>query len=300
MPQSKRSKTARHDAKTDMSTLNFERKNQHMVKLPKSAKIHKRPIPHPATASPYAGSSTPKTVYVSSSTPYMAAVKRVQKLLRHAEKRATAAVEASFNGNKHRGRSGGRSSGATEKLVAALAKGEGQKDISNEEVFIKATGKAIETAMRAAKWFESSGREAEYSVKVETGSVLVVDDVEEGEGDEVGNPGGPEADAENGVGLIANGAGVGAGAGADSKGKSDDTTMLTETTTNVGNTTIISEKSGNNPTPPISDAKSNLLSKNQKKKRKRAATLAAQFAETELPETRTRWVNSVQVAISLK
>ncbi|KAL2809175.1 Rpp20 subunit of nuclear RNase MRP and P-domain-containing protein [Aspergillus granulosus] len=287
MPEPKRQTPSRTDAKTDMSALNFERKNQDMVKLPKSAKIHKRPIPRPATASPYAGPSTPKIVYISSSTPYMAAVKRVQKLLRHAEKRATAAVEASVNGHGHRGRSGG----GTEKLVAALAKGEGLGETAREEVFVKATGRAIETALKAAKWFGIGGREGEYTVRVETGSVLVVDDVEEGE----------ETDGVGAGGKIVQGETTNLNAnipGADGNGK-DEMTMLTDTITNVGDTTIISEKPGN-PTLPVAEMKSKPVSKNAERKRKRAATLAAQFANTELPETRTRWVKSVQVAISLK
>jgi ribonuclease P/MRP protein subunit POP7 len=234
-----------------------------------AAKVHKRPIPHPATASPYAGASVPKTVYISSSTPYMAAVKRVQKLLRQAEKRATAAVEASIRGKgQGRGRSsGGGGSVSTEKLVAALARGEGKEELAKEEVFVKATGRAIETALKVGKWFGRGEREAEYAVRVETGSVLVVDDVEEGD---------------------------------ETDGKTDETTMLTDATTNAGDTTITSEKTAGNPTPPTTEARSKPLSEKAEKKRKRAATLAAQFAGKELPESRTRWVNSVQVAISLK
>ncbi|KAL2852253.1 Rpp20 subunit of nuclear RNase MRP and P-domain-containing protein [Aspergillus pseudodeflectus] len=297
MPAAKRQKTSTSDTKTTMSPLNFERKNQDMVKLPKSAKVHKRPIPHPATASPYAGASVPKTVYISSSTPYMAAVKRVQKLLRQAEKRATAAVEASLRGNgQSRGRSGGGGGGvSTEKLVAALARGEGKEDLVREEVFVKATGRAIETALKVGKWFGKGEREAEYTVRVETGSVLVVDDVEEGGGTEKGGSAGGEV-VQGGTGTTSSGANM---AGPNSDGKTDETTMVPDTTTDVNDTTIMSEKRGN-PTPPTTEAKSKPLSEHAEKKRKRAATLAAQFAGKELPESRTRWVNSVQVAISLK
>ncbi|KAL3442086.1 Rpp20 subunit of nuclear RNase MRP and P-domain-containing protein [Aspergillus insuetus] len=278
-----------------MSSLNFERKNQDMVKLPKSAKVHKRPIPHPETASPYAGASVPKTVYISSSTPYMAAVKRIQKLLRQAEKRATAAVEASIRGKgQGRGRSnGGGGSVPTEILVAALARGEGKEDLAREEVFVKATGRAIETALKVGKWFGRGEREAEYAVRVETGSVLVVDDVEEGDGLSAGCE--EVVQGETGTtNLSAN------MAGSNSDGKTDETTMLTDTTTNAGDTTTTSEKTAGNPTPATTDAKSKPLSEKAEKKRKRAATLAAQLAGKELPESRTRWVNSVQVAISLK
>jgi ribonuclease P/MRP protein subunit POP7 len=105
----------------------------------------------------------PKIVYVSTKTPFMSAVKRTQKLLLQAEKRATANINL-------------EDSRKTEKqILDELAKVSEKR----EEVLVKATGRAIEKALSIAKWFEE--KEAEYSVRVKTGSVLVVDDIVEDE-----------------------------------------------------------------------------------------------------------------------
>lgn len=99
----------------------------------------------------------------------MSAVKRVQKLLRQVEKRAIASLDLS-------------SKRKTEKeKLAQLAQGHERlrKGKGEEEVFIKATGRAIEKALSVGKWFET--KETEYVVRVKTGTVLVVDDVIEDE-----------------------------------------------------------------------------------------------------------------------
>lgn len=237
--------------------LQFEKKNQNLVKLPKceldslpaksqrhetnstnkltteftDAKVEKRPIPHAPVASPYAGASVPKIVYVSSKTPFMSAVKRVQKLLHQAEKRATAKVKLD-------------DTRTTEKQkLSELAKAAEER----EEVFVKATGKAIEKALNVGKWFEE--RAAEYSVRVSTGSVLVVDDVvEDGEKKERELRKQKER-------------------GAERDGKDD---------------------------PATGEGKG---AKDASKKRKREAPVAE---DTELPESRTRWIKMVEVAVSLK
>ncbi|KAL1865625.1 hypothetical protein Plec18167_009346 [Paecilomyces lecythidis] len=218
--------------------LQFEKKNKDLVKLPKYARVQKRPIPHPPVASPYAGSSIPKIVYVGTKTPFMSAAKRVQKLLRHAEKRATAGVDL-----------GNHKISEKEKL-ARLAKG--QEALKKEEVFIKATGRAIERALSVGKWFEE--KEEEYAVSVKTGTVLVVDDIvedEEAESKEM------EKDGSTG----------------------ENATRLTESKAATTTATAASEQ-------PL-------------KKRKRRAKAAAP-ADAELPESRTRWVNMVEIAITLK
>lgn len=254
------------------------------------ARIHKRPIPHAPVASPYAGPSTPKIIYISSTTPYMSAVKRVQKLLRHAEKRATASVSAAVAGKSKQQKRTRGNQNQQERLLAALARGEEREQLSSEEVFVKATGKAMKVALRVGRWFENGDRKAEYKVRIKTGSVLVVDDVEEDEEGRDGflkevertkdGPGGVQGGSENKDG--------------------DDTTMLTTTTlSGAGDTTMMTEKSKESATA-AEVAPSKPLSRSQLRKRKRAAGLAASIAETELPETRTRWVNSVEVVISLK
>ncbi|KAL4949031.1 Rpp20 subunit of nuclear RNase MRP and P-domain-containing protein [Aspergillus filifer] len=282
---------------TSTADLHFERKNQDMVKLPKYARVHKRPIPHAPISSPYAGPSVPKTIYVSTSTPYMSAVKRVQKLLRHAEKRAMTSLSNSSKTNLKKANSTPNqkgSQGQQEKLLAALARGEEREQLSSEEVFVKATGCAMGTALKVRKWFEGHGREAEYKVRVKTGSVLVVDDVEEDEGGKEGYirglVGGGRDAAEDGS-TSGNGAGTGTG---------NETTIMT--TADQGDPAVLCETSGEATvvTSAYTSSAHKTLSKSALKKRKRAAGLAASLADTELPETRTRWVNSVEVAISLK
>ncbi|KAF7588943.1 hypothetical protein BBP40_004984 [Aspergillus hancockii] len=215
------------------STLQFEKKNKDMTKLPKYARVQKRPIPHAAIASPYAGATVPKTVYISTSTPFMSAVKRVQKFLLQAEKRATASVNLSSSAKRD------------QQKLAQIARG--QEQLRKEEVFVKATGRAMEKALSVGRWFEEKG--GEYRVRVETGSVLVVDDVVE---DEEGKRRVVEKGEEARRELEEGG----------EKGMDE--------------------------------------SKSVVKKRKRAVNALASVEGDELPETRTRWVNKVEISISYK
>ncbi|KKK16097.1 hypothetical protein ARAM_005511, partial [Aspergillus rambellii] len=234
------------------------------------ARVQKRPIPHAPVASPYAGASVPKIVYVSTNTPFMSTVKRVQKLLRHAEKRATASVDLANSKKKD------------QQKLATIARGQDQ--LRREEVFVKATGRAMQKALSVGRWFE--GRDSEYVVKVKTGSVLVVDDVEED--DEAKEKAMKEAERLSGEGGLQSSGLVG-----------DDSTVptMTEVSEGSGNS-----GSGAGTTGFVSsgDTLPKPLSKSAMKKRKRAASLAASIVEAELPETRTRWVNSVEVAVSLR
>lgn len=252
--------------KTLSQDLHFEKKNKDMIKLPKcpsslnpsttltpnltntsipDARVHKRPIPHAPVASPYAGASVPKIVYVSTSSPFMSAVKRVQKLLRQAEKRAAASVELS-NPKKR-----------DQQKLAQIARG--QDELRTEEVFVKATGRAIEKALGVGRWFEQRGDE--YAVRVNTGSVLVVDDVEEDED--------PKRKAlEEAERSQQQQQGVAGGTAGEDGATADSQTEMT-------------------------------VSKSAAKKRKRAITAAA-ATEAELPESRTRWVNMVEIAVSYK
>ncbi|KAL4872400.1 Rpp20 subunit of nuclear RNase MRP and P-domain-containing protein [Aspergillus spectabilis] len=278
--------------------LHFERKNHDMVKLPKYAQIQKRPIPHPPISSPYAGPSIPKSIYISTSTPYMSAVKRVQKLLRHAEKRATASVDAAVNNSKQ-SHSGSGNIQRQEKLLAALARGEEGEQLSREEVFVKATGRAMGVALKVGRWFEREERGGEYRVRVKTGAVLVVDDVEV---DEVEMERALRDAKKGDSGGVVQG--EGGEKNGDEAGKAGDETILTTgtTTTAAEDTTFMAEKPGDTTalSNSTADAARKPPSKSALRKRKRAAKVAASLAESEIPETRTRWVNSVEVAISLK
>ncbi|KAJ5399153.1 hypothetical protein N7465_009642 [Penicillium sp. CMV-2018d] len=215
------------------SKLQFEKKNKDLIRLPKHAKVEKRPIPHAPVASPYAGASVPKIVYVSKSTPFMSAVKRVQKLLLQAEKRATANINLEDTRKNEK------------QILDELSKVSEKR----EEVFVKATGRAIEKALNVAKWFEEKG--TEYTVCVNTGSVVVVDDIVEDE----------EMKAKE-------------------EQKRQRQRQEEQAPTDQG------------------DAASKPESKSAAKKRKRQAAAAEDDAE--LPESRTRWIKMVEVAVSLK
>lgn len=173
----------------------------------------------------------------------MSAVKRVQKLLRQAEKRAMASLDL---GSKKK----------TEKQkLAQLAAGHDalRKGKGEEEVFVKATGRAMEKALAVGRWFET--REAEYVTRVKTGCVLVVDDVVE--------------DEEMRRRVIDEGEKV----GEEEKEKQQQQEDKDSETTSA---------------PPVS--------KSAAKKRKRAANAESE----ELPESRTRWVNVVDIAVTYK
>ncbi|KAL4763836.1 ribonuclease P subunit p20 family protein [Aspergillus foveolatus] len=316
MAPPKQSQRQSQESQTQLADLKFERRNQDMVKLPKYARVTKRPIPHAPISSPYTGASIPKIIYVSSSTPYMSAVKRVQKLLLQAEKRATTSLANKNNKNKYGGKNapqkklGEQTQTQQEQLIAAMARGEDREMLDKEEVFVKATGKAMQTALKVGRWFGSHGREEEYKVRVSTGAVLVVDDVEEDEMSKEGflrstekNTKGKMTEAEAGIADVD----VDMEAqGAASAHKGDDTTLMTTTTgTEAGDITIMTETEAGKSSEPTDaatkpNAEAKLLSKSALRKRKRAANMAASLAETELPETRTRWVNSVEVAVSLR
>ncbi|KAL1967617.1 hypothetical protein VTN77DRAFT_3132 [Rasamsonia byssochlamydoides] len=247
--------------------LQFERKNKDMLRLPKYARIHKRPIPHPPVASPYAGASVPKIVYVSTNTPFMSAAKRVQKLLRQAEKRATAAVTADSNNQK-----------MTEKeRLARLAKT--QEKLEREKVYIKATGRAIEKALSIGRWFEQRGEE--YAVQVKTGSVMVVDDIvedEEAKRQELAKESQQQQQQQQQQPKQAP--------------QSPD-----QDKTDVDNRE--EEEAGPSADSPAPDSSKTKESKNKRRRRRKKEKRLLGAGE-ELPESRTRWVNMVEIAVNLK
>lgn len=170
----------------------------------------------------------------------MSAVKRVQKLLRQAEKRATANISLEDSRKTE------------QQKLAELAKVAEKR----EEVFVRATGRAIEKALNVGKWFEE--KEAEYTVRVKTGSVLVVDDVvedEEKKERELQKQQREEGAQENG------------------------------------------QQGVQNNTEEKDESQKSASKRATKQKKKRPAST---IEDTELPESRTRWVKMVEVAVSLK
>ncbi|KAM3422372.1 hypothetical protein BST61_g2729 [Cercospora zeina] len=140
--------------------------------LPPDAKVTKRPLLHPALPSPYAGSSQQKVIYVSTKTPFMSAVKRVEKLLRLSDKRQVqSATQRSKDSQKAKRRSEREADeilGIAKELESAKAKAGDQ-----EQVILKGTGKAISKVMELGLWFQ---QREEYQVTLQTGTVSAVDD----------------------------------------------------------------------------------------------------------------------------
>jgi ribonuclease P/MRP protein subunit POP7 len=165
----------------------------------------------------------------------MSAVKRVQKLLREAEKRATSKINLQGK-NEHQ-------------RLQELK--EGAAALDKEEVFIKATGRAVDKAVSIGKWFEEK---EEYGTRVKTGSVLVVDDIVKDE---------------------------------EMKEKLKRKRAMNESSKKGGN----GEDQGIG--PPAETEEPNSTSSGPQ-------TGAALGDEEELPESRTRWIKMVEVAVRLK
>lgn len=187
------------------------------------AKVEKRPLLHPAIPSPYAGAAQQKVVYVSSKTPFLSAVKRVEKLLHLADKRLV--QSATTNAKNESGHRGKRKHGDRDELLGIAEEVEGLKGGKRrkaglngaddagkrEEVVMKGTGKAIHRVLELALWFQQ--REEEYTVRLRTGSVGAIDDVsleeneakdgEHGLGEEAGRD--AEAGAEVGDAMEVDG-----------------------------------------------------------------------------------------------
>lgn len=124
----------------------------------------------------------------------MSAIKRVEKLLRLADKRDVQAATTEAQKNKRKRRRD--DDGGAEDEVMAVARGvEEEKErkkraggVAGEEVVVKGTGKAVSKVMEVGAWFLQ--REGEFVVRVRTESVGAVDDVEVPEEDEKGGDGG--------------------------------------------------------------------------------------------------------------
>merc|ERR1711939_244032 len=167
-------------AKPSRSTAQSEKKTK-LPKLPPNATVSKRPLHHAAIPSPYAGASQQKVVYVGTRTPFLSAVKRVEKLLRLSDKRL---VQSATTLARHKGQNGRKrkrqdESAKAKRKVGGLTAGDDEVEGAGEEVLLKGTGKAIPKVMEMGCWFQSR---QEYMVTVRTGSVAAVDDIDVPEG----------------------------------------------------------------------------------------------------------------------
>ena len=242
-----------------LGELKFEKKNKPKPRLPPNTTVQRRPLNHAPVASPYAGSTVPKAVYVSRSTPLMAAVKRVKRLLLHVEKRAMQSVDVT------KGRDG-------MKKLAAASEALGK---DGEEVVVKASGRAIEQALKVGGWFKSKEAELACNVAVRTGSVQVVDDLVEVEGvdsesvKEEEEPDGSEA--------------------GDGRTEQDITLSSNHTAEATAEESL-----------PQEDKLEQKVEGKGKKRRRRGKRKRATYDKDDMPEARKRWINTVEVAISLK
>ncbi|KXL48699.1 hypothetical protein M433DRAFT_152191 [Acidomyces richmondensis BFW] len=163
-----------------------------VMTMPAGARISKRPLHRPPLCSPYAGASERKTVYVSARTPFLSAVKRVEKLLRLADRRlvqsaTTTVANRKTSGNKRKWRNDGTEEDDVVQIAEEVDRakrkrkredglGDGDANFGiGEEVVIKGTGKAIARVMEMGIWFQQ--RRDEYTIRLQTGSAACIDDI---------------------------------------------------------------------------------------------------------------------------
>ncbi|KAF6233644.1 hypothetical protein HO173_008201 [Letharia columbiana] len=138
---------------------------QKMPRLPKNARIEKRPILRPPIPSPYTGADQKKVIYVSTKMPFISAVKRVRKLLGEIDKRSMGKVdlvEGKGSDKQKLRKLGERTNASTGK--------------EPEEVVLKATNRAIQNVLGLALFFQGQD---DCRVRLRTGTVGVVDDIVE-------------------------------------------------------------------------------------------------------------------------
>lgn len=241
-----------------LGELKFEKKNKPQPRLPPNTTIQRRPLNHPSVASPYAGASVQKVVYVSRSTPLMAAVKRVKKLLSHIEKRAMQGVDVTkdMDGMKN------------------LAAASEALDKNGEDVVVRASGRAIEQALKVGEWFKSKEAELACRVEARTGSVQVVDDLVEVEG--------VEEDLKEQA--------VGGGDKSDEECANEGGAMTREDQQEVN-------AKEEQPQEEISEQKATGKGKTRRKRGKRKRVV---YDKEDMPEARIRWINTIEIAISLR
>lgn len=257
------------DVSAELAALKHEKKNHDLHRLPSSATIRRRPLDHPSVPDIHVGAKTPKVVYVSRRTPVISAVKRVKKMLRLVEKRALQDAGATIR-SKHK--------------TARIAQANDNIAKTKEEVLVKASGRAMEQALRVGEWFRNKEKELLCNVEVRAGSVSVVDDIVKVDPeDEIGDEQ-PAEDFQD-----------------ESRVECGDPTLdlLRDVTTVTGEQTSSGQDgsnagqegtdshmdTGNTPVKPT----------RRKKKRKRPV-----YEQDDLPEARLRWVKTVEVAISLQ
>ncbi|KAF1913707.1 Rpp20 subunit of nuclear RNase MRP and P-domain-containing protein [Ampelomyces quisqualis] len=165
--------------------------HQKLPRLPPNTKICKRPLLHPSPAPPFSSALSPKTIYITPSTPFVPALKRIRALLAQIAHREEDAALQPLYGNKARS-AGALSNRLVERHIADACVG-GGKEGGREKVFLKASGRAIPRALEVGVEMQAEG----CGVRVEMGSVRAVDDVEIVAGVEAGDEDIPETRLRN-------------------------------------------------------------------------------------------------------
>lgn len=272
------------DVSKELASLKYPAsQNKQLPKLPSSTTISKRPINHGPIASRFAGSNVPKVVYISRKTPVISAVKRVKQFLREIEKRAM--QSSGIDGVLNRVTSG-RNGDSDLQIKLRQVSEKLEKD--KEEVLVKASGRAIEQALRVGEWFRNREDETLCNVDVRTGSVSVVDDIIEVEPE--AGVAGAEHDHEQDEDMVAQ----------------EDSTLL-----EVGDTTMellknlednrhddVAQDPGQHATDMADKEKRGDLVPSLKRKRRK--NKKKEYDQDDIPEARLRWVKTVEVAVSLR
>ena len=260
------------DVTKELSHLKHPAKrNTNLPKLPANVTFHKRPINHAPTASPFAGAGVPKIVYVSRKTPVMSAVKRVKTFLKQIEKRAlqSANVDGVLDkaGSRRVNDTGDQLHRKLEEVSAKIV----QKP---EEVLVKASGRAMEQALRIAEWFRNRETEIMTKIEVRTGSTSVVDDLVEKDEDQ---------SPENGEELDEKQVDVDM-----DEGEMGETTLkIVEELKALDEAESIDAEAGT----------AEVVAAPQKRKRKRKRK---QYDVDDVPEARIRWIKTIEIAITLR
>lgn len=204
----------------------------------------------------------------------MATVKRVRKLLHQVEKRATSRIKIPDPKQQSAKKGDKRFLEAVE--LAA-------KEARKEAVYVKASGRAVEKALKVGEWLKEKDG---VDVKVDTGSAIVVDDLVEME-PESGDISSKD-ESESAVPSTKGSANL-------EPQDEDNTAPDAATTAFTGPT----EEKPLAPEPSTHDIQptSSNPETSQKPRRKRKRDM---YDLDTMPEARTRWIKTVEVAISLK
>ncbi|KAK5039407.1 hypothetical protein LTR13_003664 [Exophiala sideris] len=257
----------------ELAALKHEKKNDALHRLPPNYTVQRRPLNHAPVANIHAGAHVPKVVYISKRTPMMAAVKRVKKMLGLIEKRALQQAGVRMGG-RDRNR---KIAQANEQIV---------KD--KEDVLVKASGRAMEQALRIGEWFKTKETEFLCNIEVRPGSVSVVDDIVGVENEE-------EEEKEEETTMT-------------TAIEYGDTTLEMVGGVTTSSTTAEPVQSSEDPKPGKKSAEVDADADDsvgktggttggtrKRKKRKRPV-----YNEDDVPEARLRWIKTVEVAISLQ